>query len=459
MKETDTIAAIATNLGESGISIIRVSGDRAKEIVSKIFIGKNNRKIDDIKSYTMRYGFIIDYNTKEKLDEVIVSYMKGPKSFTAEDTIEINCHGGIVVTKRILDEVIRVGARLADKGEFTKRAFLNGRIDLSQAEAIIDIITSKTELALKTAVNQSEGIIHKSVEEIRNILLEAIAHIEATVDYPEEDLEEITSLKVSEIVKSQIVKISELIDTADEGKIIREGLKVVIVGKPNVGKSSLMNVLLKENRAIVTDVPGTTRDVIEEFVNLQGIPLKIVDTAGIRETDDVVEKIGVSRSREMIEEADLVIFMLDKSRVLDKEDMDIIKYLNNKKYIVLLNKIDIESQKIDLSSIELKQENIIYTSTKSEEGIDEVKEKIKNLFFAGKIENKDIMITNTRHKEALVRAVESLETSVDALKNTSAIDLASIDIRAAWSYLGEITGDSLENNIIDKIFSKFCLGK
>ncbi len=459
MREVDTIAAIATNLGESGVSIIRISGDKAKEIVSKIFIGKNNRKIDDIQSYTMRYGFIIDYNTKEKLDEVIVSYMKGPKSFTAEDTIEINCHGGVVVTRRILDEVIKVGARLADKGEFTKRAFLNGRIDLSQAEGIIDIITSKTELALKTAVNQSEGIIYKSVEEIRNTLIEAIAHVEATVDYPEEDLEEITSVKVSEIVKGQIIKINDLISTADEGKIIREGLKVVIVGKPNVGKSSLMNVLLKENRAIVTDVPGTTRDVIEEFVNLEGIPLKIADTAGIRETDDVVEKIGVSKSREMIEEADLVIFMLDKSRVLDKEDMDIIEYLNNKKYIVLLNKSDIESEKIDLSDIKLNQENMINTSTKSEEGIDELKVKIKNLFFAGKIENKEIMITNTRHKEELVRAVESLETSVEALKNTNAIDLASIDIRAAWSYLGEITGDSLENNIIDKIFSKFCLGK
>ncbi|KEH96683.1 tRNA uridine-5-carboxymethylaminomethyl(34) synthesis GTPase MnmE [Clostridium massiliodielmoense] len=459
MKEFDTIAAIATNLGESGVSIIRVSGDKALSIVSSIFSGKNDRKLDDIRTYSMRYGFIIDKDTKEKLDEVIVSYMKGPRSFTAEDVVEINCHGGVVVTKRILEEVVKAGARLASPGEFTKRAFLNGRIDLSQAEAVIDLISAKTELSAKSALEQSEGKLSREIGKIRNKLLEIIASIEATVDYPEDDLEEVTSEKGRESVSKLVDEIDSLLAHADEGKILREGLNTVIVGKPNVGKSSLLNALLMETRAIVTDVPGTTRDVIEEYMSIEGIPIKIVDTAGIRDTDDVVEKIGVEKSREKINTSDLTVLVLDNSRSLDNEDKEIINFIKDKKYIVLLNKVDLES-KIDKEALkELNSKYIIEISAKTGSGLDKFKEVIKELFFSGKVTSKDVMITNTRHKEALIRAKDSLEASKNALEDTFAIDLASIDLRNAWKSLGEINGDTVEEDIIDKIFSKFCLGK
>ena len=318
MKEFDTIAAVATAVGEGSVSIIRVSGEEALKIAKKIFRGVRGKSIEDIKPYTMRYGSIIDNETDEKIDEVILSYMKGPKSFTAEDTIEINCHGGVIATKRVLDAVIKNGARIAEPGEFTKRAFLNGRIDLSQAEAVMDIINSKTEVSMKSALVQSEGKLSKEINELRNKLLEIIAHIEATVDYPEDDLEEVTSEKTEVDVKVVIDEVNKLIESAEAGKIIRDGLSTVIVGKPNVGKSSLLNVLTRGNRAIVTDIPGTTRDIIEEYISLDGIPIRIIDTAGIRETEDVVEKIGVERSKEKIEEADLVILMLDASREIEE---------------------------------------------------------------------------------------------------------------------------------------------
>jgi len=459
MKEFDTIAAIATNLGESGVSIIRVSGNKALSIVSSIFVGKNGRKLIDIKSYTMRYGFIIDKLTEEKLDEVIVSYMKGPKSFTAENTVEINCHGGVVVSRRILDEVIKAGARLADPGEFTKRAFLNGRIDLSQAEAVIDIITAKTELSVKSALEQSGGKLSREIINLRDKLLEVIAHIEATVDYPEDDLEEVTAENSKINIQFLINKIRELLDSADEGKILREGLNTVIVGKPNVGKSSILNALLMEKRAIVTDVPGTTRDVIEEYISIDGIPIKIVDTAGIRETDDLVEKIGVERSKEKVNDADLVVLVLDVSSEFTEEDREIINLIKDKKYIVLLNKMDLEF-KIDKSDIKtLDSRYIIDISAKTGEGIKEFKNTIKELFFKGEVNSKNVMITNSRHKEALIRAEENLKASVDALNNTFAIDLAAIDLKNAWKIMGEISGDTIEEDIIDKIFSKFCLGK
>lgn len=459
MKEFDTIAAIATNLGESGVSIIRVSGNKALSIVSNIFVGKNERKLIDIKSYTMRYGFIIDKETQEKLDEVIVSYMKGPRSFTAEDTVEINCHGGVVVTRRILEEVIKAGARLADPGEFTKRAFLNGRIDLSQAEAVIDIITAKTELSAKSALEQSGGKLSREIMNLRDKLLEIIAHIEATVDYPEDDLEEVTAEKSKADIQFLINKIRELLDSADEGKILREGLNTVIVGKPNVGKSSILNALLMEKRAIVTDIPGTTRDVIEEYISIDGIPIKIVDTAGIRETEDVVEKIGVERSKEKVNVADLVIFVLDVSSEFTEEDREIINFIKDKKYIVLLNKMDLEF-KIDKSDIKaLDSHYIIDVSAKTGEGIKEFKNTIKELFFKGEVNSKDVMITNSRHKEALIRAEENLEAAVEALNNTFAIDLAAIDLKNTWKIMGEISGDTIQEDIIDRIFSKFCLGK
>ncbi|MCY6958204.1 tRNA uridine-5-carboxymethylaminomethyl(34) synthesis GTPase MnmE [Clostridium brassicae] len=459
MREFDTITAVATNLGESGVSIIRVSGDKALKIVSSIFQGKNDRKLDDIKTYTMRYGYIVDKDTEERLDEVIVNFMKGPKSFTAEDTVEINCHGGVTVTKRILEEVVKAGARLAEPGEFTKRAFLNGRIDLSQAEAVIDIINAKTELSMKSALEQSEGKISREISKMRDKLLEIIAHIEATVDYPEDDLEEVTADKASGDLTKLLKEIDELLGSADEGKIIREGLNTVIVGKPNVGKSSLLNTLLMETRAIVTDVPGTTRDVIEEFINIDGIPVKVIDTAGIRETEDIVEKIGVEKSIEKIEKADLIVLVLDTSRELDEEDKEIIEFIKEKKYIVLLNKTDLNG-KIDKDYIErLNSDYVIEISAKTGKGIEKFKGAIKELFFSGKITAKDVMITNTRHKEALIKGKESLNAARDVLNNTFAIDLASIDIRNAWKNLGEITGDTVEEDIIDKIFSKFCLGK
>jgi tRNA modification GTPase len=459
MKEFDTIAAISTSLGEGGIAIVRVSGSNALKIVSHIFKSKNNRELDSIKTYTMRYGYIIERETNEILDEVIVSYMKGPKSFTAEDVVEINCHGGVTATNKILMEVIKSGARIAEPGEFTKRAFLNGRIDLSEAEAVIDIIRAKTDLSMKSAVMQSQGKVSKEVINLREKLLEVIAHIEATVDYPEEDLEQATSDNVSIKLKQIIDILENILKNAEQGKIIRDGLNTVIVGKPNVGKSSLLNALLMENRAIVTDIPGTTRDVIEEFISIDGIPIKIVDTAGIRKSNDVVEKIGVEKSIEKINEADLIILMLDLSREIDEEDKEIINYISDKKSIIILNKKDLK-QKLNLDEIiGFQSENIIRTSAFSGEGIDNLKQSIKDLFFNGKIESKDILITNARHKEAIIKARENCMSALEALRNTDAIDLASIDIRNAWLNLGEITGDTLEENIIDKIFSKFCLGK
>ena len=377
MKEFDTIAAIATAIGESGVSIIRVSGCNSLEIVNRIFRAKNGKNILDIKPYTMRYGNLIDAENGSIIDEVIVSFMKGPKSYTAENTVEVNCHGGIFVTNRILEEILKRGARIAEAGEFTKRAFLNGRIDLSRAEAVMDIITAKTEASMKAAVMQAEGRVSKEIILLRNELLEIIAHIEATVDYPEDDLEEMTSEKTTDVLNVVLRKIQKLILTADEGKILREGLKTAIIGKPNVGKSSLLNILLEENRAIVTDVAGTTRDVIEEYININGIPINLMDTAGIRETEDIIEKIGVEKSKQKIEEADLIIFMLDSSATLDKKDLEIIDYIKNKKYIVLLNKIDLP-RKIQKSSLKaINPEFIIEISAKNGFGIDKLKTKIK----------------------------------------------------------------------------------
>ncbi len=458
MKDLDTIGAISTSIGEGGIAIIRISGDRTKDIVDKIFQAKNGKSIKDMKSYTMKYGYIIDENNNH-IDEVIISFMKGPRSFTAEDTIEINCHGGVVATNKVLEQAIKQGVRIAEPGEFTKRAFLNGRIDLSQAEAVIDIINAKTDLSMKSALMQSEGAISKEIKGLREKLLSTIAHIEATVDYPEDDLEEVTAemaIKDLEITKKEI---KGFIETAEEGKILREGLSTVIVGKPNVGKSSLLNALTKENRAIVTDIPGTTRDIIEEYINISGIPIKIIDTAGIRQTEDVVEKIGVERSRAKINDADLIIFILDSSNELSEEDKEIINHISNKKYMILLNKSDLNSKitKENLDNINCKE--IYSISAKTGQGIDKVRVAIKDMFFKGEISTNNVIITNSRHKEALLRAYECIESAIDTLNHTFAIDLASIDIRNAWTFLGEITGDSLEENIIDKIFKSFCLGK
>ena len=412
MKDFDTICAIATALGEGGIAIIRVSGDKALDIVSKIFKSYSGQDIKTMKSYTMKYGHIYDIDNEELIDEVIISFMKGPKSFTAEDTVEINCHGGVVSTNKVLEAVIKAGARLAEPGEFTKRAFLNGRIDLSQAEAVMDIIKAKTDLAMKSALMQSTGHLSTQINKQREYMLNILALVEFAVDFTEDDEEVDPSipLKVAESLEKSIGEMKTLLRGADEGKLIREGLSLAIVGKPNVGKSSLLNALLREKRAIVTDIAGTTRDVIEEYINLDGIPVKVIDTAGIRETEDVVEKIGVERSKEKLKEADLVLLVLDTSRELDQEDRDIIESVKDKKCILILNKIDLE-WKIEEDILD-SFENVIKISAKEEIGLDELKQTIKNLFFNGKIDAESLIISNSRHKQALYRALENAESAL-----------------------------------------------
>lgn len=459
MKDFDTICAIATALGEGGIAIIRVSGDKALDIVSKIFKSYSGQDIKTMKSYTMKYGHIYDIDNEELIDEVIISFMKGPKSFTAEDTVEINCHGGVVSTNKVLEAVIKAGARLAEPGEFTKRAFLNGRIDLSQAEAVMDIIKAKTDLAMKSALMQSTGHLSTQINKQREYMLNILALVEFAVDFTEDDEEVDPSipLKVAESLEKSIGEMKTLLRGADEGKLIREGLSLAIVGKPNVGKSSLLNALLREKRAIVTDIAGTTRDVIEEYINLDGIPVKVIDTAGIRETEDVVEKIGVEKSKEKLKEADLVLLVLDTSRELDQEDRDIIESVKDKKCILILNKIDLE-WKIEEDIID-SFENVIKISAKEEIGLDELKQTIKNLFFNGKIDAESLIISNSRHKQALYRALENAESALVRVKNNEYLDLISIYVTASLRALGEITGSELEEDLVNKIFSDFCVGK
>ena len=441
MKEFDTICGIATAQGEGGIAIIRVSGNKALEIVGRIFVGKNNFDINTMKTYTMKYGNIIDSESGEIIDEVIISYMKGSRSFTAEDVVEINCHGGVVSTNRVLEEVIKSGARIAEPGEFTKRAFLNGRIDLSQAEAVMDIIRAKTDLAMKSAVMQSGGSLSQEINKLREYLLDVLALIEYDVDFTEDDEEpdETVPVRVNESLEKAIADMKKLLKGANEGKIIRDGLKMTIIGKPNVGKSSLMNALLQEKRAIVTDIPGTTRDVIEEFINLDGIPVKITDTAGIRETED------------------LVVLMLDTSRDLEEEDREIIKAIENKKTIVLLNKVDLE-RKLDIDDVE-GLDNFIEISAMTGFGINDLKAKIKELFFNGEVDNESLIITNSRHKQALYRALENCENAQDRLKMNEFLDLISIYVTSGLRALGEITGAELEEDLVNKIFTEFCVGK
>ncbi|MBE6050530.1 MAG: tRNA uridine-5-carboxymethylaminomethyl(34) synthesis GTPase MnmE [Clostridium sp.] len=459
MKEFDTICGIATPLGEGGISIIRVSGSKVLDIIDRVFKGVNNSSVKDMKTYTMKYGYIYEIDSNDVIDEVIVSYMKGPKSFTAEDVVEVNCHGGVVSTNKVLEEIIKAGARMAEPGEFTKRAFLNGRIDLSQAEAVMDIIRAKTDLAMKSAVVQSSGHLSREINRLREYMLNTLALIEYSVDFTEDDeeVDETVPIRVLEQLDKAIAEMDALLKGADEGRIIRDGLKLAIVGKPNVGKSSLLNTLLREKRAIVTDIPGTTRDVIEEFVNLDGIPVKIIDTAGIRETEDVVERIGVERSKEKMNEADLVILVLDSSRSLDEEDKEIIKYVEDKKYMVLLNKVDLESKitEEDLSGLE----NIIKISAKSGFGIEDLKGKIKDMFFSGEVDAESLIISNNRHKQALYRALENCNVAQERVRLNEYLDLISIYVTAALKALGEITGAELEEDLVNKIFSEFCVGK
>jgi len=460
MKDFDTICAIATPIGEGGVAIIRISGENVLDISSKIFISKNNYDVKNMQTYTMKYGNIIDIENKQIVDEVILSYMKSPNSYTGENVVEINCHGGVVSTNSVLNQIIRAGVRLAEPGEFTKRAFLNGRIDLSQAEAVMDIITAKTELSMKSAMMQSNGALSREISELRKYLLNVLALIEYAVDFTEDDediVDDDMVFKIKDGIDKTILKIRKLLTNADEGKIIRDGLNVVIIGKPNVGKSSLLNALLREKRAIVTDIPGTTRDVIEEYINLDGIPIRITDTAGIRDTEDIIEKIGVEKSKEKIEEADLIILMLDASRDIDDDDEVIIEKIKDKKYIALLNKIDLDikiSQEV-ISNLNSK----IDISAKTGKGIDDLKKEIKNLFFNGEINSESLIISNTRHKQALYRAVENCDIALSKVNANEYLDLISIYITAAMKALGEITGDELEEDLLNKIFSEFCVGK
>ena len=455
----DTIAAIATAPGEGGIGIIRISGEKSLQVAQSIFKSKSGKMIKDYNARTLIYGTVVD--NEKVIDEVLVAYMKGPNSYTAEDVIEINCHGGFISVKKILELILSKGVRLAEAGEVTKRAFLNGRIDLSQAEAIIDVIKSKTDMAHEVAQSQLEGSLAKKIKDLRMNVTEVLAHLEVSIDFAEEDVEEITYQTLEEKALELRNEIKKLYDTAESGKILRDGLKTVIVGKPNVGKSSLLNSILGENRAIVTDIAGTTRDVIEEFVNIKGIPLKIVDTAGIRETEDVVEKIGVEKSRESFSTADLVIMVLDASRKLSEEDMEILESLKNKKTIVLLNKMDLEPQ-IELEKIEefVNSEDIIKISALKHQGIEELQDKIEAMVYHGSVKNSsNLMITNSRHKDALFKAYESINDAISAIEQRMPYDFIEVDFKNIWDYLGYINGDTVREDLLDTIFANFCIGK
>nr|UWI50187.1 tRNA uridine-5-carboxymethylaminomethyl(34) synthesis GTPase MnmE [Clostridioides difficile] len=455
----DTIAAIATAPGEGGIGILRISGEKALKVAEEIFKSMSGKSIKDYNKRTLIYGNIVD--NENVIDEVLLAYMKGPNSYTGEDVIEINCHGGFISVKKILELILSKDVRLAEAGEFTKRAFLNGRIDLSQAEAVIDVIKAKTDIAHEVAQNQLEGSLSKKIRDLRDKVTEILAHVEVAIDYPEEDIEHITYQTLKDKTGGLKEEIKKLYDTAESGKILREGLKTVIVGKPNVGKSSLLNSILGENRAIVTDIPGTTRDVIEEFVNIKGIPLKIVDTAGIRDTDDIVEKIGVEKSKESFTSADLIIMVLDASRKLSEEDIEILKKLKDKQTIVLLNKNDLK-QEIEEEKIlkYIENNSIIRISALQQEGIEALQDKIESMVYKGSIKNNsNLVVTNSRHKDALGKAYKSATDALIALEQSMPFDFVEVDLKNIWDYLGYINGDTVTEDLLDNIFHNFCIGK
>lgn len=455
---TDTIAAIATFPGNSGINIIRISGDNALNIAQKMFVNKNKEKSINLKPRYLHYGYVVDRDGRI-IDEVLMSYMKSPNTYTREDIIEINCHGGVISAKKILETALFYGCRLAERGEFTKRAFLNGRIDLTQAEAVIDIINSKTDSSHEISVNHLEGRLSREINEIIGKIMDLLANIEVNIDFPEYDEDEVTLGKVKNLSEKLIKELNRLIRTADTGKIFKEGIKTVILGKPNVGKSSLMNFLLNENRAIVTEVPGTTRDTIEEYVNIKGVPLRIIDTAGIRETKDKVEKIGVEKALQKVNESDLVIMLFDSSKELEDEDLKILDYIKNKRVIYIKNKTDLEN-KLDLSSFEDIEKEAINISVLKNQGLDEIIDKISRMFFEGAINISDeLIINNVRHKNLLINAKNSLEEVQKSIRNNMTIDFIEIDLKQAMEYLGLIVGKSVSDDLMDKIFNEFCIGK
>ncbi len=455
----DTIAAIATPLTSSGIGIIRISGPEALEVAEKMFKpAANKKKLSEQKTYTIHYGHICDGD--EKIDEVLLLLMKKPHSYTAEDTVEIDCHGGVIVMKKILELSVKCGARLAEPGEFTKRAFLNGRIDLSQAEAVIDVIKSKNDYALQSSVSQLSGSMSRKVKNLREKIIYEIAFIESALDDPEHISLEGYPERLSETLKPIEKELSDSIGTFDNGRIMTEGIKTVILGKPNAGKSSLMNVLLGEERAIVTEIAGTTRDTLEENIHLHGLSLNLIDTAGIRETEDVVEKIGVERARKIADEADLILYVVDGSKKLDENDREILDLIRGRKVIVLLNKTDLETV---ITEEELKKEcgqEVIPVSAKEEQGIERLEEKIQEMFLKGNLNfNDQVMLTNVRHKTAMEQALNSLKLVDASIEKGMPEDFFSIDLMDAYEQLGTIIGESLEEDLVNEIFSHFCMGK
>ena len=457
--KSDTIAAIATAMTPSGIGIIRISGDDSFELIDKIYKSKSGKKLlSQCDSHTVHYGFI--YDGGEKIDEVMVLIMRAPNTYTREDTIEIDCHGGVFVMKRILETVIKYGARPAEPGEFTKRAFLNGRIDLSQAESVIDVINSKNEFALKNSLSQLNGAVLDSIKQIREVLLHEIAFIESALDDPEHISLESYPQKLLLIVDNQMKSIDKLLKSSDNGRILKEGINTVIVGKPNAGKSSLLNILVGADRAIVTDIAGTTRDVLEEQINLDGITLNLVDTAGIRDTDDIVEKIGVDRAKQYADSADLIIYVIDSSTELDDNDFSIIDILKDKNAIVLLNKSDLSTITTEDIVKKYLDKPVINISAKDRTGIDELESRISEMFLHGQVSfNDEVYITNIRHKNSLTEAFNSLKLVVESINNDMPEDFYSIDLMNAYEELGLIIGEAVEDDLMQEIFSKFCMGK
>ena len=459
--EFDTIAAISTAPGEGAIGIVRISGDLAISIASSIY-QCGTKQLEEQKTHTIHYGHIVDPKSGEVYDEVMVSVLRAPKTFTREDIVEINCHGGIVAINRVLQLVLRMGARLAEPGEFTKRAFLNGRIDLSQAEAVMDLIRAKTDKSMQLAMRQLDGQLSHLIQNLRQEILNTLAQVEVNIDYPEyDDVEEMTLQLLREKTQQVLQGIRALLNTASQGKILRDGLKTAIVGRPNVGKSSLLNVLLREEKAIVTDIAGTTRDTIEEYVNVRGVPLQLIDTAGIRETDDVVEKIGVERSRKALKEADFVLLLLNQSETLQEEDIRLLETTKGMKRIILFNKTDLPSKlpKEDIAPY-ANEEEIVTTSMLNKEGIDQLEEKIAGYFFQGQMNERDATyLSNTRHIALLEKAEQALVEVQNGIEMEMPVDLIQIDFTRAWDLLGEITGDSVQDELLTQLFSQFCLGK
>lgn len=457
--KTDTIAAIATAMSNSGIGIVRISGDEALDVADRIFRPKKgSRKVSDMETHTIHYGYVTDRD--EVIDEVMLLIMKAPRSYTCEDTIEIDCHGGVLVMKKILETVLKYGARPAEPGEFTKRAFLNGRIDLSQAESVIDVINAQNELALKSSVSQLQGAVLEKIKAIRAVVLHEIAFIESALDDPEHVSLEGYPEQLHEIMSDAHSKVKKLLDSSDNGKMLKEGINTAIVGKPNAGKSSLLNILVGEERAIVTEIAGTTRDILQEQIQIGGIGLNVIDTAGIRDTEDIVEKIGVNKSREYIEKADLIIYVVDSSTELDENDQEIIEAIQNKKAIVLLNKSDLDA-KTDASVLQTQlSKPILSISAKNNTGIHELETLIEEMFFSGKLSfNDEVYITNIRQKNALAEAQNSLKMVLQSIADGMPEDFFTIDMMNAYEALGTIIGESVGEDLVNEIFSKFCMGK